>query len=273
MIRRFLPRLLAAAATLTALAAIVTAFAGSGFAQGSAAQANYAPTATSPPKISGNPQVDQTLTASQGSWSYQSKPTWTYQWVRCDSGGNNCGNVNGANKTTYKVGTDDVGHTLRVVVTAHNKEGTTSATSAQTGVVANPGPSGAIKLGNGKTSIPASTVSLPQRLVIDGVQFQPKSLATRAPFLARFHVSDTRGYAVRDALVYALGLPYAWVKGGTEVRTAQDGWATIKVTPSAKLPIHKGHALVMFVRARVEGQDVLAGTSTRRLVQIRTSGR
>jgi hypothetical protein len=273
MTRRFLPRLLAAAATLTALAAAVTAFAGSGFAQGSAAQANYTPTATAPPAINGSPQVDQTLTATQGSWSYQSTPTWTYQWVRCDSAGNNCGNIGGANGTTYKVGSGDVGHTLRIVVTAHNKEGTTAATSAQTGVVASPGPSGAIKLGNGKLSIPASTLQLPQRLVIDGVQFQPTTLPTRAPFIARFHVSDTRGYSVRDALVYALGLPYAWVQGGTEVRTAQDGWATITVTPSAKLPIHRGHALVMFVRARVEGQDVLAGTSTRRLVQIRTSGR
>jgi hypothetical protein len=273
MTRRFLPRLLAAALTLAALVAAVTAFAGSGFAQGSAAQANYAPVALAPPSISGSAQVDQTLTASQGGWSYQSTPAWTYQWVRCDSAGNNCGNVNGQTGTTYKVVTDDVGHTLRVVVTAHNNEGTTAATSAQTAVVANPGPSGAIQLGNGKISIPASTVALPQRLVIDGVQFQPATLGTRAPFLARFHVSDTRGYSVRDALVYALGLPYSWVQGGSEVRTAQDGWATITVTPSGKLPVHKGHALVMFVRARVEGQDPLAGVSTRRLVQIRTSGR
>ena len=272
MTRRFLPRLLAAAATLAALAAAVTAFAGSGFAQGSAAQANYAPTATAPPTINGTAQVDQTLSATQGGWSYQSTPTWTYQWVRCDSAGNNCGNIGGATGTTYKVGNDDIGHTLRVVVTAHNNEGTTAATSAQTGVVSNPGPAGAIQLGNGKVSIPASSVGLPQRLVIDGVQFQPASLKTRAPFLARFHVSDTRGYSVRDVLVYALGLPYAWVQGGSEVRTAQDGWATVTVTPSAKLPIRRGHALVMFVRARVEGQDILAGTSTRRLVQIRTTG-
>ena len=44
MTRRILPRLLVAAATLTALVAAVTLFAGSGFASGSAAQANYAPT-------------------------------------------------------------------------------------------------------------------------------------------------------------------------------------------------------------------------------------
>ena len=109
-------------------------------------------------------------------------------------------------------------------------------------------------------------MTLPARLVIDGVQYQPRVLHSRSPFLARFHVSDTRGYVVRDALVYALGIPYIWVKGGVEVRTAQDGWATMTIAPSANIP--RKAALLMFVRARVEGQDILAGTSTRRLSQI-----
>jgi hypothetical protein len=266
MTRRFLPRLLAAAATLTALVAAVTLFAGSGFASGSAAQANYAPTSTGAPGISGTTQVGQTLTASTGSWSYQSTPTYTYQWLRCDSGGNNCTTLNGSTATTYKVGNDDITHTLRVVVTAHNAQGATSATSPQTGVVPNPGPAGAIKLSNGKTSIPASSVQLPARLVIDGVSYQPRVLHSRAPFVARYHVSDTRGYVVRDALVYALGIPYTWVKQGVEVRTDQNGWATLTISPSASIP--RRAALLMFIRARVEGQPILAGASSRRLSQI-----
>ena len=108
--------------------------------------------------------------------------------------------------------------------------------------------------------------------MIDGVSFQPTRLTNRASFLARFHVSDTRGNVVRDALVYALGLPYSWVTKGSEVKTDQDGWATITITPTRKLPIRRGHALVIFVRARVLGQEVLAGTSTRRLVQVTTAG-
>ncbi len=168
-----------------------------------------------------------------------------------------------------------MGATLRVAVTATDSSGSTSATSAQTAVVAATapaGPAGAIKLGNGKTSIPASSVTLPARLVIDGVRFQPSRLHGRASFLAQFHVSDTRGYVVRDALVYALGLPYAWVKNSTEVGTAQDGWASVTITPSAQLPTSRGHALVVFVRARVQGQPVLAGSSARRLVQVTTGG-
>lgn len=266
MTRRLLPRLLAAAATLAGLAAAVTLFAGASLAGGSAAQANYAPTAKAPPTIQGTAQVGQTLTSTQGDWSYQSKPKWTYQWVRCDSKGNACVNINGATDTHYQVSNDDVGHTLRVVVTASNKEGSAAATSAQTAVVSNPGPSGAIKLPNGKTSIPATSVSLPARLVIDGVQYQPKVVHNRAAFLARYHVSDTRGYSVRGALVYALGIPYTWVQHGVEVQTGTDGWASVMITPSARMPART--PLLIFVRARVPGQDVLAGSSTRRLSQI-----
>src|SRR3954447_21962027 len=52
-----------------------------------------------------------------------------------------------------------------------------------------------------------------------------------------------------------------------EVRTDQTGWATVPITPTQSLPLGRRNALVMFVRARVEGQSLLAGSSTRRLVQ------
>ncbi len=268
MTRRLLSRLLAAAATLTALVAALTLFAGSGFAQGSAAQADYAPQNTAPPAINGSATDGSTLTATTGTWNSQSSLTYSYQWLKCDANGNACAAINGATASTYVVPSGDVGSTLRVGVTAHNSSGQTSATSAQTAVIAQAGPQGAIKLPDGRTSVPASSITLPQRLVIDGVKFQPTQLHGRSPVVAQFHVSDTRGYVVRDALVYALGLPYAWVQSGTEVRTGTDGWATLTVTPSVKMPTGRGHALVIFVRARVEGQDVLAGASSRRLVQI-----
>lgn len=268
MTRKLLTRLLAAAAALAGLAAAVTVFAGSGLAQGSAAQANYAPSNTAPPAIQGTPQVDQTLTATQGSWSAQSTPTFSYQWERCDSAGNGCAAIPGATAATYKVQSADVGHTLRVIVTARTSDGSTSAASAPTAVVAAAGPAGAIRLSNGKTSIPAASVTLPNRLVVDGVQYQPGVLSNRAPFQARFHVSDTRGFVVRDALVYALGIPYSWVRGGVEVRTDQTGWATLTITPTSRMPLARG-ALMVFVRARVEGQPLLAGSSTRRLTQVR----
>jgi hypothetical protein len=267
MSRKALPRLFGAAATVALLVLALTAVAGTGFAAGTAAQANYAPTNTTAPTISGSPQVGQTLTASSGTWNSDTTPTYTYQWLRCDTAGNNCAAITGANAQTYTVTNDDSNKTLRVVVTARNSTGTGSATSSQTAVVGQSGPPGAIKTTSGATSVPASSVALPERLIINGVKFTPNVIRSRTPFTLRVHVVDTRGYLVRDALVKSTALPYAWAKSPTEVRTGLDGWATITVTPTSNMPLRRD-ALVFQVRARVEGQNLLAGSSSRRLIQV-----
>lgn len=268
MTRRHLPRLLAAGATVAAIVAALTMIAGTGFAGTTAAQANYAPVNTAAPAISGTPQVGQSLSASPGTWTSDTTPTYTYQWNRCDSAGNNCAAITGATAQTYTVAAADVDKTLRVTVTATNPSGSASASSAQTAAVTQPGPEGAIKLSNGQTSVPATSVALPQRLIIDGVKFSPNRVTSRAPITGQFHVADTRGYVVRDVLVKVTGLPYSWAQSRTEVRTGQDGWATVTITPTVNMPLGKRAALVMFVRARVEGQSLLAGSSSRRLVQV-----
>jgi hypothetical protein len=270
----FLSKTLGAAAIVAALVAAMTMFAGSSFAQGSAAQANYAPQNTALPTISGTAQAGQTLTASNGTWTADTTPTYTDVWQACDAQGNSCVAITGATATTYAVQTGDVGKTLRVVVTATTPSGSTAATSAQTAVVIAAGaststtaPDGAVKLSDGSTSVPAATVALPARLSIDSVKFTPARLTSRTPVTARFHVSDTRGYVVRDVLVKVTALPYAWARSGAEVRTDQSGWATMTITPTVNMPL-RHNALVMFVRARVEGQPLLAGASIRRLVQV-----
>lgn len=267
MSRKTLPRLVGAAATLVLLVVALTAIAGSGLAAGSAAQASYAPQNTAAPTISGTPQIGQTLTANNGTWNSDTTPTFTYQWQRCDTAGNNCASITGATAQTYTVQSADADKTLRVVVTARNSTGSSSATSAQTSVVSQPGPAGAIKTAQGATSVPASSVSLPERLIINGVKFSPRIITSRNPFTLRVHVVDTRGFLVRDALVKATALPYAWAKSPTEVRTGLDGWATITVTPTRNMPVSR-NALVFQTRARVEGQSLLAGSSTRRLIQV-----
>src|ERR1051326_8282391 len=224
MTRKALPRLLAAAGTVAALAVALTSLVGAGSARGSAAQANYAPTNTSPPTISGTPQVGQTLTASPGSWNSDSTPTFTYQWERCDANGNGCAAVAGSTSQTYSVQSTDVGGTIRVSVTATSPSGASSAVSAQTAAVTQAGPQGAVKLQNGKTSIPASSVSLPNRLVIDGIRSTPRVIHSRGPVIVQFHVSDTRGFVVRDALVYVLGLPYGWTRASGAVSGAPARW-------------------------------------------------
>jgi hypothetical protein len=43
----------------------------------------------------------------------------------------------------------------------------------------------------------------PQRLVVSGLRFIPSRLVGRQAFTGRFRVTDTRGYVLRSALLYA----------------------------------------------------------------------
>ncbi len=93
------------------------------------------PSNTALPTISGTAQAGQTLSASTGTWSGTPTITYTYQWQRCDSAGATCGPISTATGTTYTLATADVGSTIRVVVTATNTAGSSSATSDATAVV------------------------------------------------------------------------------------------------------------------------------------------
>jgi Cellulase (glycosyl hydrolase family 5) len=77
----------------------------------------------------------QTLSSSTGGWSGVSL-SYAYQWKRCDLSGNGCTGISGATGSTYNLGASEVGTTLRVDVTASNKNGSATATSAQSAVVA-----------------------------------------------------------------------------------------------------------------------------------------
>lgn len=107
-------------------------------AGGASGASSPAPQNTTPPKISGTPQVGQTLATDNGTWT-GSPTSYSYSWMRCDATGASC--VDEANGTTknYTVVHVDRGHTIRVEVTATNANGGTAATSAPTAVVtANP---------------------------------------------------------------------------------------------------------------------------------------
>jgi hypothetical protein len=93
-----------------------------------------APRNTARPTITGDPQVGESLTANDGTWT--NNPTsFAYQWQRCDVDAIVCGNVPGATGKTYGVRAADVGFRVRVEVTGRNTSGTGTATSAATGIV------------------------------------------------------------------------------------------------------------------------------------------
>ena len=91
-----------------------------------------APLNTSLPTISGTAMVGQSLSAGVGSWS-GSPTSYSYQWRRCDSGGNACASVAGATASSYLLGSGDRGYTIRVNVFATNAAGTGSMNSNPTG--------------------------------------------------------------------------------------------------------------------------------------------
>ena len=232
-----------------------------------------APTATALPTIAGTPITGQTFAATPGGWSGSTPITFAYQWQRCNAQGTSCSNIIGATGATYLLGSADVQRRLRVTVTARNGAGSRAATSGPTALVVQappPGPDGQIKLPNGMTSIPATSVSLPERLIVDRVSFSPNPVRSRAPFTGTFRVVDTRGYVVRDALLFARTTPLVTTTPA-EQRTGMDGTVTMQFAPEPSFRLQNGYNVQFFLRARKAGDNVLAGVSTRRLVQVRTA--
>jgi hypothetical protein len=222
-----------------------------------------APANTKLPSISGTAQQGSTLKVDNGTWTGTTPMTFDYTWQRCDAKAANCSTfiTHSPSASSYTLGLADVGHTIRVEVEAKNSIGTSYVYSPATGVVA------PAKTTQSATTVEVKDVSLPDRLVIDGVHFSPNPTDSRnTPIQARFHVADTKGLSVQGALVFVLGLPYGWTYNAPEQATGADGWVTLTIRPTRNMPLRRGD-LVMFVRARKPGDNLLAGVSTRRLVQ------
>jgi len=95
-----------------------------------------APTATSLPAISGNARAGQTLSSTTGLFTGTAPMTYGRSWQRCDATGGACTPIAAAGAATYTLGAADVGRTIRVTVTATNLEGSASASSAATAMIA-----------------------------------------------------------------------------------------------------------------------------------------
>lgn len=103
------------------------------------AQGQSAPLNTTGPTISGVPVVGNTLQADTGKWNGPSAK-YDYQWARCASNGASCSSIGSASEQAYRATNTDVGSTLRVVVTAINKNGAAVSTSDPTPAVIAPTP-------------------------------------------------------------------------------------------------------------------------------------
>jgi hypothetical protein len=233
--------------------------------------AQQGPPNTQPPTITGQAAVGQTLTANNGTWT-GTGITYTYAWSRCDTAGANCAAISGATANTYKVVDADAGHTLRVQVTAKNTSGENSVTSAQTAVVTGgtAPPSSGCPAGTGPINV--ADLAQPARLSIGGQRITP-SVVTRDTSVVRvsFRITACSGRSVVGALVYATPTPYQQF-AATEQPTGSDGRAVLTMRRLRFFPAsNQPQLLVVFVRARKSGEDLLGGVSTRRLVSFKVN--
>jgi hypothetical protein len=86
------------------------------------------------PAITGEAIEGQVLSASEGTWSNEPSG-FEYQWELCDALGGSCASLSGEVGVTHALTAGDVGHTLRVVVSANGAGGSASAVSDSSGVV------------------------------------------------------------------------------------------------------------------------------------------
>jgi hypothetical protein len=258
---------------VASLAALVVA----AVALGSSSRSAVAPTNDTLPTISGDAAVGSKLTANPGTWNGSSPITFQYQWLICGSRGEACSNIGGATDKTFTVRSSDEGNTIRVKVIANNRDGSGNAQSDATARVTaaatttgttttTPTPSTGCPAGKGTISI--SQMSLPARLLIDTVSTTPSTLGRNTQAVdVHVHVKNTCGQTVTGAIVYVTATPYNQFDIPPEVPTNNQGDASLRMTRLSGYPVsNKQQLLALFVRARKDGEDLLAGVSVRRLV-------
>ncbi|HEX4679252.1 MAG TPA: hypothetical protein VH210_08660 [Gaiellaceae bacterium] len=99
------------------------------------------PKSTAAPAVSGGASQGSQLTATPGTWTGSGTISYAYQWYRCDAAGAHCSSVHGATAATYKLGTQDVTHTMGLTVNASDSAGKASAYASLVGPVAAAGSS------------------------------------------------------------------------------------------------------------------------------------
>jgi len=258
---------LAGGSILLLLLAAVVGFAGKG-----AAASQVAPKNDSPPTLAGTAEVGKTLTANRGSWSGTEPITYIYRFQRCNKEGGGCFTGGSTTQRTFVVTAEDMGKTIRVRVTATNKDGTTNATSVPTAVVraADPAPDPPAGSGcAGNAPIQVAGIAPPERLLVDQALLSPSVVGRSTPSVTlRVHVS-CKGKAVQGALVEAAAVPFNQFSSPGEQTTGADGFATITMSQLSGFPAaDKQQLLVIFIRARKAGENVLGGISSRRLVSF-----
>jgi len=263
--------------------AVLAALAVVGVAIGATTRGAVVPSNETLPTIDGDAVVGSKLTADPGTWNGSSPISFQYQWLICGAKGEACSNIGGATGKTFTVRSGDEGNTIRVKVIASNRDGsaniqsdatkavaasgTTTTTTGTTTTTPTPPPTGCPP---GKGNVSVKDMSLPARLLIDSFSSRPSTLGrSTQSFDIRVHVTNTCGQTVSGALVYVTANPYNQFAIPPEQPTNDQGDATLHMARLSGYPVsNKQQLLALFIRARKDGENLLAGVSVRRLVSL-----
>jgi hypothetical protein len=220
------------------------------------------PTPKSPPTITGTAEVGITLVATRGTWTQ--KPTsFHFAWSRCDTTGAACVGIGGATAKIYTPTVPDIGHTLRVSVTARNSSGSNTATSAATGIV----PPSGCPPGNGV--IPIAQLTPPARLNIAKVSTKRSVRRSTQAIQLHFTITACGTRPVQGASVFATAIPYNQFAVG---QATTGGQGTVVLTEARRpgFPASRHQRLLaVFARAWKQGEPVTGGVSSSRVVAFR----
>lgn len=260
MVRRHLTRTRLGIMLAVAVGVLLGAIIGQPGA-GQAASATVPKNKTAP-TISGAGLVGQFLVATHGTWS--GSPTkFAYQWSQCDTTGGACLAVAGRTGKSYRVRTADVGHTLRVTVTATNASGGADASSAPSAVVP---PSGCP---TGTGAIQITQLTEPARLVISAATVSPSVKRGTRMIHLQFGITACDGRPVEGASVYAAAIPFNQFTV-TQGTTGATGTVSLTQTRQSGFPASTHQRLLtVFVRTWKQGEPLTAGVSTSRVVAFR----
>ena len=231
------------------------------------------PASSSAPTISGSPVVGSKLVGSPGTWVGDAPITYSYQWLRCDPAGNACNPISGRTSPSTPLSTTTPGRRSA----SRWSPGTAGATPTlldgdRTSVQGSPN-NGVITLPNGEKSVDAKDVPKDQRLVVDQVTFSPNPVTSvNETISVRIKVKDTRGYVVRNAIVFIRSTPKV-TSGGDHAPTATDGWVQYGLQPEKDFPIKNGYSVQFYVKAYRASDPTLGGIYGSRLVQVATKSR
>lgn len=239
-----------------------------GVGSGSASPINPQPPGnTTVPTLTGM-QVGQTLVGTPGTWGGGTPMTFDYFWLR--SSGSGWVQIP-ASGLTYTLTDADVGHEVFFQVKASNADGYAIASSTPTSIVTGATASDTQTLPDGTTSVSVDNVTLPDRLVVQAATFTPATIKPGGTVTARIVVFDALNHPVRGALVQVIPLPYGSVNRPVEVATGADGSASITLTAGSHLA-SAGKLVGLYIQARKSGNNVLAGVTGTRLVNLSVKG-